>query len=258
MAAVPLRLLGERFGAAATSPRWFHGSSDGPTASLLPDADPKVDPELVVILGLEPDQMKFAPLWRLRRALPDKLQSGDVVVGAAWPTIWVLSPRPANQVAVAELVDTVFVFGNPSGRFHDLECAMVCDDTRRCRAVVESARLCVRLPDLLSSWAGQYSVGPTGYRSAFSAIFPTGCRPRPERWRLRRPGISTTARGCSRLVPRSVRRRHSGAVDCVGLGLSDRDHEIGFARRSGGRRATLLVMVTFEQAVAVVNRRVLG
>jgi ABC-type lipoprotein release transport system permease subunit len=211
----------------------------------------QADTALVVILGLEPEQMKSAP-WREKDGRLAAPRGGEVMVGSALADD--LGLQSGQQITV-KVGDVTMPFRVSAVFPHN--------------ATIWSAQLiCITLAD-----AGKL-FGLPGYASDFLIY----CRPGPGNVQaVRQDAFSILGDIPYRLQTKNAEvasyldkgfRQQQGVFTVLflaafavgipalliasGLGLSDRNREIGVCKAVGWQTTDVMLMVTFEQALLSV------
>ena len=209
------------------------------------------DPELVVILGLEPGQMRLAP-YAAGAVLARKVQSGEVIVGAALAGRWGLH---TGQRITLKVADVTMPF-----------------------------RIAAVLPTDATIWSTNSSACPwttpeTSLRSpGFASDFGISCRPGPGNVQAVRQiafeilgdipyRLQTKNAEVAAYVDKGFRQQQGvftvfylvafavgipALLAASGVGLSERNREIAIRKAVGWRTSEVLTMVVFEQVLLSV------
>lgn len=207
--------------------------------------------ELVVILGLEPEQFDAVPA-PVRQAETPKMHQGDALIGAALADE--LQVQPGDKILI-RIADVTMPF-------------RIAGVLRRDAGIWSAQLICLTLED-----AGQLFALP-GYASEFLIY----CRPGPGNIQAVREDmldvlgrqpyrLQTKTREVRAYVDKGFRQQQGiftvlylvafsvgipALLVASGLGLSDRRREIGIAKAVGWQTTDVMLMVTFEQMLLSV------
>ncbi len=204
--------------------------------------------ELVVILGLEPEQMELLPP-PVQRTPPGKSRRGDMMIGSALAEH--LGLKPDDQI-ILKVSDVTKVF-RVSAVF------------RRDASIWSAQLVCLRLDDAAELF------NLAGYASEFLIY----CRPGPGNIQAVRQDtlailgnqpyrLQTKDREVAAYVDKGFRHQQGiftvlflvafavgipALLVASGLGLSERRREIGICKAVGWQTTDVMILVTFEQAL---------